>query len=117
MFAAPQERLSFYWILSSREVMNLKKKLNKQELDDVLLTDLHEKSDADLRDILDQFYEEERKISYKRRILHGKIDILRAELVERLKNNRKAGQSLVSGKDIERLSKILSQGGIEFPEL
>jgi hypothetical protein len=85
--------------------------------DDVLLADLHEKSDAELRDVLDQLYKEEKKISYQRRILHGKIDILKAELVERLKQKRKSGESLISGKDIEHLTKILAQGAPEFPEV
>lgn len=94
-----------------------KKKLDKDELEEILLTDLNKKSDAELRDILDQLYEEERDISYKRRILHGRIDILRAELVERLKKKRKSGESIITGKDIELLSKILAKGGTEFPEL
>lgn len=93
------------------------KKLNEDELEEILLSDLHEKSDAELRNILDQLYEEERKISYRRRILHGRIDILRAELVERLKKKRQTGESLISGKDVEVLSKILSKGGIDFSKL
>ena len=35
-----------------------------------------------------QLTEEEQEVSYKRRILHGKIDILRAELVNRLRPAR-----------------------------
>ncbi len=84
---------------------------------EVLLADLHEKSDAELREILDQLYKEEKKISYQRRILHGKIDILKAELVERLKQKRKSGESLISGKDIEHLTRILAEGAPEFPEV
>ncbi len=94
-----------------------KRKLDEKELEQILLGDLQQKNDAQLRDILDQLYEEERKISYKRRILHGRIDILRAELVERLKKKRKTGKSLISGKDIELLTKILAEGSKEFPEL
>jgi len=94
-----------------------KKKLKADNNEDVLLAEIHKKSDAELRDILDQLYEEEKKISYERRMLHGKIDILRAELVERLKKKRKSGESLISGKDIELLSKILSSEGSDFPKL
>lgn len=93
------------------------KKWNEGELDEILLTDLQQKSDSDLREILDQFYEEERMVSYRRRILHGKIDILKAELVERLTKKRESGKSLITGKDIENLTRILSQGGTEFPDV
>ena len=43
--------------------------------------DLGSLSDQELKDLIQQLTEEEVDISYKRRILHGKIDILRAELV------------------------------------
>lgn len=94
-----------------------KKRLDEDEPEEVLLTDLHNKSDAEIRDILDQLYEEEKMISYKRRILHGRIDILRTELVERLKRKREAGESLISGKDVDILSKILAKRSSEFPKL
>jgi len=42
-------------------------------------------------DLIKQLTEEEMEISYKRRILHGKIDILRAELVNRLRKKTRAG--------------------------
>ncbi len=74
------------------------------------LAELHEKSDNELREILDELYKEERQLSYERRILHGKIDILKAELTERLKKRRKAGESVISARDIERLSEILAKG-------
>ena len=35
--------------------------------------------------------ERERLVSYERRILHGKIDILRAELVNRLRRGTERG--------------------------
>ena len=40
-------------------------------------------SEEDLRDRLEDLSEEERAVSYRRRILQGRIDLLRAELVER----------------------------------
>jgi len=40
-------------------------------------------SEEDLRDRLVDLSEEERAVSYRRRILQGRIDLLRAELVER----------------------------------
>lgn len=75
--------------------------------DDALLN-LRERTVDELRTLLDQLYEEEQKVSYRRRVLHGKIDILRAELVRRLKEDRDAGKGVVSGSDIERLIEILA---------
>ncbi len=75
-----------------------------------ILIDLGNKTDEELRKILDELYTEEEKLSYERRVLHGKIDILRAELTERLKRKREKGVSVISGKDIERLTQILASG-------
>ena len=44
---------------------------------------------------------------YRRRVLHGQIDILRAELVNRLKSKREGGQHLLSGADVQQLTDIL----------
>ncbi len=75
------------------------------------MMDLTDKSDEELRQMLDALCQEEEKISYKRRMLHGKIDILRAELVSRLKDKRTRGEKLFSRKDIDRLSEILAEEG------
>jgi hypothetical protein len=72
------------------------------------LTNLHERSIDELRQLLDELYEEEQRVSYRRRVLHGKIDILRAELVRRLKRDADAGKDVVSGGDIDRLIEILA---------
>lgn len=80
---------------------------NRGAADDALLN-LRERSVDELRQLLDDLYEEEQKVSYRRRVLHGKIDILRAELVRRLKEDRDAGKGVVSGSDIERLIEILA---------
>ena len=47
--------------------------------------DLGSLTDQELKDLIKQLTEEEMEISYRRRIMHGKIDILRAELVNRLR--------------------------------
>ena len=39
----------------------------------------------ELKKLIKELTDEEMEISYRRRILHGKIDILRAELVNRLR--------------------------------
>ena len=51
--------------------------------------------------------DEEREVSYRRRLLHGKIDILRAELVNRLKAKREGGNEMISGDDVQELTNIL----------
>ena len=40
-------------------------------------------SEAELRERLEGLVEEERGVSYRRRVLHGRIDLIRAELVRR----------------------------------
>ena len=70
--------------------------------------DLGSLTDAELKDLIGQLTEEETEISYRRRILHGKIDILRAELVNRLQRKHDSGEQLISGADVERLTEILA---------
>ena len=48
------------------------------------LPDLGSLSDDELKKMIGDLEQQEREVSYQRRILHGKIDILRAELVARL---------------------------------
>jgi hypothetical protein len=74
------------------------------------LVDLGEKTDEELREILDQLCDEEERVSYRRRVLHGKIDLLRAELVSRMKKMRESGTEIISGADVDRLSEILARG-------
>ena len=51
------------------------------------LPDLGSMSDDDLKGLIGDLEQQEREVSYQRRILHGKIDILRAELVARLQTS------------------------------
>ena len=70
--------------------------------------DLGSLSDQELKDLIQQLTDEEQEVSYRRRILHGKIDILRAELVARLKQHVGEGESPLSQVDVERLTEILA---------
>ena len=70
------------------------------------LPDLAELSDEGLKQLIDELEAQEREISYQRRILHGKIDILRAELVARLQKT--AGKSVLDQVDVESLTEILA---------
>ena len=79
----------------------------EEGIDDALL-DLEHKSNDELRELLGQLSAEEQHISYRRRVLHGRIDILRAELVRRLKVQRESGGDVISGNDIEKLIAILA---------
>ena len=77
--------------------------------------DIASLSDQELKDLIESMTDEEQEISYKRRILHGKIDILRAELVNRMRSKREKGDTLIKGDDVERLSNILA-GKAEEPD-
>lgn len=47
--------------------------------------DLDSLSDPQLKDLIERKVEEERDVSMQRRIVHGQLDLLRRERVERLK--------------------------------
>jgi hypothetical protein len=70
------------------------------------LPDLATLSDSDLKALIDEYTKEEQEVSYRRRILHGKIDILRAELVARLQKTE--GRSVLEQVDVESLTEILA---------
>ena len=70
--------------------------------------DLGSLTDQELKDLIKELTAEEMEISYKRRILHGKIDILRAELVNRLRKKDESGELVISGADVQQLTDILS---------
>jgi RsiG-like len=69
------------------------------------LPDLAALPDGELKALIKQLEAEEDEISYKRRMLHGKLDILRAELVARL---QKKGEWELGQVDLDRLSEILA---------
>ena len=70
--------------------------------------DLGSLTDQELKDLIAQLTDEEMEISYRRRILHGKIDILRAELVNRLRKKREEGEAVITGADVQQLTDILA---------
>jgi len=70
------------------------------------LPDLATLSDEDLKKLIDDLTTEEQEVSYRRRLLHGKIDILRAELVSRLRETE--GRSVLDSVDVESLTAILT---------
>jgi hypothetical protein len=70
------------------------------------LPDFGSLSDDQLKAMIGDLEQQEREVSYQRRILHGKIDILRAELVARLQTS--GGRSVLDQVDVDRLTEILT---------
>ena len=70
------------------------------------LPELGSLSDDDLKQLIDRLQQEEQVVSYRRRLLHGQIDILRAELQARLKET--GGRSVLEQVDLDRLTDILA---------
>jgi len=70
--------------------------------------DLGSLTDQELKELIQQLTEEEIEVSYRRRMLHGKIDLLRADLVNRLRKKHEGGEDVISGADVQRLTDILA---------
>jgi RsiG-like len=70
------------------------------------LPDLATLSDADLKALIKELTRQENEVSYQRRLLHGKIDILRAELVARLQKT--GGKGVLDQVDVDHLTEILT---------
>ena len=66
------------------------------------LPDLASLSNEELKELIERLEAEENELSYSRRLLQGRIDILRAERTARLKGRG------VGEVDVERLTEILS---------
>jgi hypothetical protein len=62
-------------------------------------------SDAELKDLIRRLADQEREVSRQRRVLHGRIDLLKTELVSRLKGRDEGELSVV---DVDALSRILA---------
>ena len=89
-------------------------------------------SDEELKELIDELVEDEREVSLPAPILHGKIDILRAELVARLQasggksvldagRRRQPRPSILAGKSRRRRTRLMShvycpECGFQNPE-
>jgi CO dehydrogenase/acetyl-CoA synthase alpha subunit len=70
------------------------------------LPDLTKLGDDDLDTLIEDLERRESEVSYERRLLQGKIDILRAERVAR---KRGKPEEELAQVDVERLSEILAR--------
>ena len=73
------------------------------------LPDFASLADEDLRELIEELEREESDISYRRRLIQGRIDILRAERTARLRKSVDAGDAPLA--DMDTLTDILSQKG------
>jgi len=77
------------------------------------LPDLHSLSDAELSALLAQIEEGEEAISKRRRVLHGRIDILRAERTERLRAQVASGS--FEAKPLTSFERSIYEGTGDVP--
>jgi len=68
--------------------------------------DLASLPDEELKQLIERYQIEEREVSFRRRMLHGYIDMLRTELVARLRES--GGKSVLEDVDVDRLTDILA---------
>lgn len=67
--------------------------------------DLSALTDGELKELVRQLTEEEREISKARRVLHGRIELAKNELIGRLRGRDEGELSVV---DVDALSRILA---------
>lgn len=77
------------------------------------LPDLNTLSDDALDRLIEDLERQESEVSYERRMLQGKIDILRAERVAR---KRTKSEEELGHVDVDRLSEILARKASPEPE-
>ena len=68
--------------------------------------DLSSLPDEELKGLIERYQTEEREVSFRRRMLHGYIDMLRTELVARLQETK--GRSVLDSVDVDSLTEILA---------
>jgi RsiG-like len=71
------------------------------------LINIQSYSDEELRELILQLGQQEAELSKKRRLLHGEIDILKAERSRRERDKQGAGEDSVSGR-LDVLAEILT---------
>jgi len=79
------------------------------------LPDLSTLSDQELQERIRDLEIEEDGISFRRRVLHGRIDILRAEYALRLRA-QVSDRGMVPAHEVERLERPIYEGSGDVPE-
>jgi hypothetical protein len=74
--------------------------------------------DDELKALLDRLREEESELSLQRRVLHGEIDLLHAEVRARLEKRQGKGTGHLTDVDERALAEILAHHGppLELPD-
>ena len=72
------------------------------------LINIQSYGDAELKALAQELADEERQVSRRRRILHGEMDIVRAEMVRRLRDKHGTGRRIFQDNDIGALTAILT---------
>lgn len=67
-------------------------------------------SNTELKELVDDLQSQETLISRERRILHAKLDLLRTEMVTRLRKAYTEGRLDISNYSAEELVKLISPG-------
>jgi hypothetical protein len=67
--------------------------------------------DEELKVLAKSLAEQEQELSKHRRVLQGELDIVRAEMVRRLRDRGGSGKGLVKDGDVAALAEILTGGG------
>jgi hypothetical protein len=75
------------------------------------LVNIQAYSDDELKALASALTEEEKELSMRRRLLQGELDIVRAEMVRRLRDKGGSGKGLVEDGDVAALTEILTGGG------
>lgn len=75
------------------------------------LVNIQSYSDTELKTLAESLEAKEAEVSKRRRLLQGELDIVRAELVRRLRDKNGSEQGLVIDGDVAALSKILAKKG------
>ena len=82
--------------------MRVKNDPDLKDMETDPLPDFGSLSDDDLKSLIEELERQENEVSYRRRLLQGRIDILRAERTARLKGKG------VGDVDVDELTNILA---------
>ena len=91
-------------LLRAEHTRRLKERHGSVEVDPGIISD-------ELRERIHARTQSEREVSFKRRMIHGHIDLLRAEIIARLRDRDGEASEHLAASDVEQLSEILSHRG------